>query len=67
VAAAQAAGVPHSVEHVSSLALDVDTPEDLAELSSLLEARRGQAPMTRGALSQLDRSHARPERTPVRA
>jgi 2-phospho-L-lactate guanylyltransferase len=67
VAAAQAAGVPHSVEELPSLALDVDTPEDLAELSALLEARRGHAPMTRGALRQLDRSHARPERTPVRA
>ena len=67
VAAAQAAGIPHSVEPVASLALDVDTPEDLAELSGLLDACRGQAPMTRGAIRQLDRSHARPERTPVQA
>ena len=67
VAAAQAAGVPYAVTEVPSLALDVDTPEDLAELSALLDARRGQAPMTRGALRQLDRSHARPEPAAVRA
>jgi 2-phospho-L-lactate guanylyltransferase len=53
--AAQRAGVPHSVERVPTLALDVDTPSDLAELSAELELRRGQAPLTRGALRQLDR------------
>jgi 2-phospho-L-lactate/phosphoenolpyruvate guanylyltransferase len=67
VAAAQAAGASYAVIEVPSLALDVDTPEDLAELSALLDARRGQAPMTRGALRQLDRSHARPEPAAVRA
>src|SRR5215218_7689075 len=49
-AAAAATGVRHSVERVRTLMLDVDTPEDLAELRSALEERRGQAPSTRGAL-----------------
>src|SRR5680860_1293935 len=55
-AAAQAAGAAHRVEAVTSLALDVDTPEDLAELRETLSGRHGQAPMTRGALRQIDRS-----------
>jgi len=55
-AAAQAAGAKHRVDTVASLALDVDTPEDLAELRQTLDGRRGQAPMTRGALRQIDRS-----------
>lgn len=54
-AAAQAAGAAHRVDTVASLALDVDTPEDLAELRETLSARHGQAPMTRGALRQIDR------------
>lgn len=54
--AAQAAGAAHRVEGLTSLALDVDTPEDLAELRETLSGRRGQAPMTRGALRQIDRS-----------
>lgn len=58
VAAAEAADVPHRVERVSGLELDVDTPEDLAELAAALEGRRGQAPSTRGALSQLQRTGA---------
>jgi hypothetical protein len=37
----------------------VDTPEDLAELSGLLGSRRGQAPMTRGTLMQLERTRSR--------
>ena len=56
---AERAGLRHSVEPLESLALDVDTPEDLAELSSLLESRRGLAPLTRGAMRQLDRSQVR--------
>ena len=40
-----AAGVPHRVEEVPGLALDVDTPDDLAELAAELELRRGQAPL----------------------
>ena len=55
-AAARAAGVSHRVEAVFSLMLDIDTPDDLAELSATLEDLRGRAPMTRGALRQLDRS-----------
>jgi 2-phospho-L-lactate guanylyltransferase len=62
VALAEAAGVPHRVERVSALELDVDTPGDLAELAAQLELRRGQAPLTRGALSQLDRAGAAPVR-----
>ncbi len=62
VAAAEQAGVPHSVEDVPGLALDVDTPADLAELIAELELRRGQAPSTRGALRQLDRAGATPVR-----
>jgi 2-phospho-L-lactate guanylyltransferase len=56
VAAAQAAGLTYAIEDVPSLVLDVDTPEDLAELAGMLGERRGHAPMTRGALMQLDRS-----------
>jgi 2-phospho-L-lactate/phosphoenolpyruvate guanylyltransferase len=56
VAGAQAAGLAYAVEEVPSLVLDVDTPEDLAELAGMLGGRRGHAPMTRGALMQLDRS-----------
>jgi 2-phospho-L-lactate/phosphoenolpyruvate guanylyltransferase len=59
IAAAAAAGVEHSVEEIPTLMLDVDTPEDLAELEAALDSRRGHAPATRGALSQLDRSRAR--------
>jgi 2-phospho-L-lactate guanylyltransferase len=58
VAAAADAGLPHAVEEVPSLMLDVDTGDDLAALSAALERRRGQAPSTRGALRQLDRSRA---------
>ena len=57
--AARAAGIPHALERVASLMLDVDTPEDLAELTAVLEHRRGTAPATRGALRQLGRSQAR--------
>lgn len=55
VSAAQEAGLKHSVEEVPSLLNDVDTPEDLAVLAGLLEDRRAPAPLTRGALRQLDR------------
>jgi 2-phospho-L-lactate guanylyltransferase len=58
VQAARAAGVAYAVEHVPTLALDVDTGQDLELLAATLERRRGQAPSTRGALRQLDRSRA---------
>lgn len=51
--AADAAGVPYTVEDVPTLAIDVDTLDDLAELRSLLAARRGGAAHTRGMLSRL--------------
>jgi 2-phospho-L-lactate/phosphoenolpyruvate guanylyltransferase len=59
LAAARAAGIPHDVARPASLTLDVDTPDDLSELSSLLEHQRGRAQMTRGALAQLGRSQVR--------
>lgn len=54
---AMAAGASCRIEAVPSLGIDVDTPDDLAELSELLHERRGQASMTRGALAQLGRCH----------
>jgi 2-phospho-L-lactate/phosphoenolpyruvate guanylyltransferase len=67
VAAAEAAGVPHRVEEVPGLTLDVDTPGDLAELAAALDRRHGQAPSTHGALRQLERAGAwtAPARTPA--
>jgi 2-phospho-L-lactate/phosphoenolpyruvate guanylyltransferase len=59
VAAAQDAGIAPAVARVWPLMFDVDTPEDLADLSAVLDERRGQAASTRGALRQLDRSRAR--------
>jgi 2-phospho-L-lactate/phosphoenolpyruvate guanylyltransferase len=64
LAAAEQAGVPYRVEEIRTLALDVDTAEDLTELVAELGARRGQAPSTRGALRQLDRAGAWPVRVP---
>jgi 2-phospho-L-lactate guanylyltransferase len=58
VNAATAAGVAHAVEEVPTLMLDIDTGDDLAMLAGILDARRGRAPSTRGALRQLDRSGA---------
>ena len=52
-------GVAHRVESVPSLALDVDTPADLAALWSAVDAQRRGAQRTRGALAQLDRSGIR--------
>jgi 2-phospho-L-lactate guanylyltransferase len=61
------AGAPCRVAPLESLAVDVDTPEDLDELSTLLEDpdNRARARMTRGALRQLDRSHADPPLPPA--
>ena len=50
---AAAAGVPCNVEQVPTLALDVDTADDLAALREALAARRGGAAHTRGMLSRL--------------
>lgn len=41
-----------------SLALDIDTPEDLEELLEMFATTRGRAGHTRGMLSQLTRSQA---------
>ena len=64
IAAAENAGVAPRVEQIRALALDVDTPDDLAELVAELELRHGQAPATRGALSQLNRAGGFPARVP---
>jgi 2-phospho-L-lactate guanylyltransferase len=64
MAAAADAGTACVVEQVPTLALDVDTPDDLAELAAELELRRGHAPSTRGALRQLDRAGAKTVRVP---
>jgi 2-phospho-L-lactate/phosphoenolpyruvate guanylyltransferase len=57
--AADVAAVAHAVEQPASLLLDIDTPDDLAQLAARLEGRHGLAPLTRGALAQLGRSHVR--------
>jgi 2-phospho-L-lactate guanylyltransferase len=64
VTAAERAGVAHRVEEVRALALDVDTPEDLAELAAELELRRAEAPATRAALSHLYRAGSQPAGVP---
>lgn len=55
-AAAGAAGAAHRVVDVPTLALDVDTPEDLDALEEALAERFGGAAHTRGMLRQLGRS-----------
>jgi 2-phospho-L-lactate guanylyltransferase len=54
---ATAAGVSVETAEVSSLSLDVDTPEDLAAIHDRLAQTRGGAAHTRGMLRQLARSH----------
>ena len=54
-ALARAAGLPSETVAVSSLALDVDTPEDLAAVEVTLSASHGGAAHTRGMLRQLSR------------
>jgi 2-phospho-L-lactate guanylyltransferase len=56
VATAREAGATPEVVEVPSLALDVDTPEDLAALRAALESLHGGAAHTRGMLNQLTRS-----------
>jgi 2-phospho-L-lactate/phosphoenolpyruvate guanylyltransferase len=58
VESAQAVGAVADVVEVPSLALDVDTPEDLVLLQATLAASHGGAARTRGMLSQLTRSLA---------
>lgn len=53
---ARAAGLSAESIPVPSLALDVDTPEDLTMLTEALESSRGGAALTRGMLRQLLRS-----------
>jgi 2-phospho-L-lactate/phosphoenolpyruvate guanylyltransferase len=53
---ARQAGIASEVVAVPSLALDVDTPDDLATVQATLAATRGGAAHTRGMLSQLLRS-----------
>ncbi len=53
---ASAAGIEAEVVELDSLALDVDTPEDLEALRRTLASTRGGAAHTRGMLSQLLRA-----------
>jgi 2-phospho-L-lactate guanylyltransferase len=53
---AVAVGTAHEIVEVPSLALDVDTYEDLTELQAALAAAHGGAAHTRGMLRQLIRS-----------
>jgi 2-phospho-L-lactate guanylyltransferase len=55
---ATAAGVHIETVEVPSLALDIDTPEDLAAVEATLERTRGGAAHTRGMLRQLLRSRS---------
>ncbi|MEZ5078696.1 MAG: 2-phospho-L-lactate guanylyltransferase [Solirubrobacterales bacterium] len=50
VAAAREAGLPHAVEELPSLGLDLDTPADIVALTMAVEGRRGGAPRTARAL-----------------
>jgi 2-phospho-L-lactate guanylyltransferase len=55
---AAAAGVAARTYEVPSLALDIDTPEDLAAVEAALERIHGGAAHTRGMLRQLSRSRS---------
>ncbi|MGH2835675.1 MAG: 2-phospho-L-lactate guanylyltransferase [Solirubrobacteraceae bacterium] len=55
---ATAQGATPEVVGLPSLALDIDTPDDLEELLKRLASTRGGAAHTRGMLSQLTRSQA---------
>ena len=50
VAAARAAGIPHEVERLESLALDLDTPADLIALTRAIESGSGRGAHTAKAL-----------------
>jgi 2-phospho-L-lactate guanylyltransferase len=53
---ARAAGIPWEIVEVATLALDVDTPDDLVALRAALGRTHGGAAHTRGMLNQLTRS-----------
>lgn len=55
---ASASGITAHTVEVPSLALDLDTPEDLQTVEATLEDTRGGAAHTRGMLRQLARSQA---------
>lgn len=59
---AERAGYEVAVEPLPSLALDVDTPEDLDAIAALLEAEPNRAPATRAALGQIGRIAAEARR-----
>jgi 2-phospho-L-lactate guanylyltransferase len=58
LADASTAGVPAEVLELPSLALDVDTPDDLEALRRTLATTHGGAAHTRGMLNQLMRAQA---------
>jgi len=58
VANAEMVGTPVELVSVASLELDIDTPDDLELLQSLLVRSHGGAAHTRGMLSQMLRSRA---------
>jgi 2-phospho-L-lactate/phosphoenolpyruvate guanylyltransferase len=51
----RSAGYEVAIERLHSLALDVDTPDDLAVLGSVLEPDQGRAPATAAELARLGR------------
>jgi 2-phospho-L-lactate guanylyltransferase len=55
---AAAAGVAAESVAVASLAMDLDTPEDLVAIEATLDGTRGGAAHTRGMLRQLSRSRS---------
>jgi 2-phospho-L-lactate guanylyltransferase len=58
LADASTSGVPAEVVELDSLALDIDTPDDLEALQQRLAGTRGGAAHTRGMLSQLMRARS---------
>jgi 2-phospho-L-lactate/phosphoenolpyruvate guanylyltransferase len=58
LAEASAAGVPAEVVELDSLALDIDTTDDLDALQRRLESTHGGAAHTRGMLNQLLRARS---------
>jgi 2-phospho-L-lactate guanylyltransferase len=56
VQAARSAGIHHQVVDIPTLALDIDTAEDLDELRVFLNDRHGGAAHTRGMLRRLART-----------